>query len=107
MDLHLQDKIAFIAGSTRGIGLAIARAFLDEGQPLPRSPTTRPRTEGLGSWKRNRRSGAARGTHFPRALRSSSARARAARLAPDHQRRECAYGEFDHGRAQRPAAFLS
>ena len=31
MDLHLQDKVAFVAGSTRGIGLAIARAFLDEG----------------------------------------------------------------------------
>ncbi len=31
MDLHLQDKVAFVAGSSRGIGLAIARAFLEEG----------------------------------------------------------------------------
>ena len=31
MDLGLQDKVAFIAGSSRGIGLAIARAFLREG----------------------------------------------------------------------------
>ncbi|MBI5545639.1 MAG: SDR family NAD(P)-dependent oxidoreductase, partial [Deltaproteobacteria bacterium] len=30
-DLGLQDKVAFIAGSSRGIGLAIARAFLREG----------------------------------------------------------------------------
>jgi len=30
MDLELNDKVAFIAGSTRGIGLAIARAFLRE-----------------------------------------------------------------------------
>ena len=31
MDLHLAEKVAFIAGSSRGIGLAIARAFLKEG----------------------------------------------------------------------------
>lgn len=31
MDLELQDKTAFVAGSSRGIGLAIARAFLREG----------------------------------------------------------------------------
>jgi len=31
MDLGLRDKVAFIAGSSRGIGLAIARAFLREG----------------------------------------------------------------------------
>ena len=31
MDLELHDKLAFIAGSSRGIGLAIARAFLREG----------------------------------------------------------------------------
>jgi 3-oxoacyl-[acyl-carrier protein] reductase len=31
MDLSLRDKIAFIAGSSRGIGLAIAQAFLREG----------------------------------------------------------------------------
>jgi 3-oxoacyl-[acyl-carrier protein] reductase len=31
MDLQLQDKVAFVAGSSRGIGLAIARAFLNEG----------------------------------------------------------------------------
>ena len=31
MDLGLRDKIAFIAGSTRGIGLAIAEAFVKEG----------------------------------------------------------------------------
>ena len=31
MDLGLQDKAAFVAGSSRGIGLAIARAFLREG----------------------------------------------------------------------------
>lgn len=31
MDLELKDKIAFIAGSTRGIGFAIAQAFLKEG----------------------------------------------------------------------------
>ena len=31
MDLELHDKVAFIAGSSRGIGLAIARAFLREG----------------------------------------------------------------------------
>ena len=31
MDLGLHDKVAFIAGSSRGIGLAIARAFLREG----------------------------------------------------------------------------
>jgi 3-oxoacyl-[acyl-carrier protein] reductase len=31
MDLHLTDKVAFIAGSSRGIGRAIARAFLAEG----------------------------------------------------------------------------
>jgi 3-oxoacyl-[acyl-carrier protein] reductase len=31
MELGLRDKVAFIAGSSRGIGLAIARAFLSEG----------------------------------------------------------------------------
>jgi len=31
MDLGLHDKVAFIAGSSRGIGLAIARAFRREG----------------------------------------------------------------------------
>jgi 3-oxoacyl-[acyl-carrier protein] reductase len=31
MDLGLSDKVTFIAGSSRGIGLAIARAFLREG----------------------------------------------------------------------------
>jgi len=31
MKLGLQDKVALIAGSTRGIGLAIATAFLQEG----------------------------------------------------------------------------
>jgi 3-oxoacyl-[acyl-carrier protein] reductase len=31
MDLSLRDKVAFIAGSSRGIGLAVARGFLREG----------------------------------------------------------------------------
>lgn len=31
MDLKLKDKIAFISGSTAGIGLAIAKRFLEEG----------------------------------------------------------------------------
>ena len=31
MDLSLRDKVAFIAGSSRGIGLAVAQAFLREG----------------------------------------------------------------------------
>jgi len=31
MDLGLRDTVAFIAGASRGIGLAIARAFLSEG----------------------------------------------------------------------------
>ena len=31
MDLALDGKIAFVAGSSRGIGLAVARAFLREG----------------------------------------------------------------------------
>jgi 3-oxoacyl-[acyl-carrier protein] reductase len=31
MDLHLADKVAFVAGSSRGIGRAIAAAFLAEG----------------------------------------------------------------------------
>ena len=31
MNLELQDKVAFVAGSSRGIGLAIARGFLKEG----------------------------------------------------------------------------
>lgn len=31
MDLSLRDKIAFVAGSSRGIGLAVARGFLREG----------------------------------------------------------------------------
>ncbi|MBM4431737.1 MAG: SDR family oxidoreductase [Chloroflexi bacterium] len=31
MDLELHDKVAFIAGSSRGIGLAIVRTFLREG----------------------------------------------------------------------------
>jgi 3-oxoacyl-[acyl-carrier protein] reductase len=31
MDLSLRDKVAFIAGSSRGVGLAIAQAFLREG----------------------------------------------------------------------------
>ena len=31
MDLHLEDKVVLVAGSSRGIGLATARAFLAEG----------------------------------------------------------------------------
>jgi len=31
MDLHLNDKVVLVAGSSRGIGLATARAFLAEG----------------------------------------------------------------------------
>lgn len=31
MDLELHNKVAFIAGGTRGIGLAVAKAFLAEG----------------------------------------------------------------------------
>lgn len=31
MDLGLNDKVVFVAGSSRGIGKAIAHAFLDEG----------------------------------------------------------------------------
>jgi len=31
MNLELQDKVAFVAGSSRGIGLSIARLFLKEG----------------------------------------------------------------------------
>ena len=31
MDLGLKEKVAFIAGSSRGIGLAIAKSFLNEG----------------------------------------------------------------------------
>ena len=31
MDLHLQDRVAFVAGSSRGIGKAIAAALLAEG----------------------------------------------------------------------------
>lgn len=31
MDLRLRDQVAFVAGSSRGIGKAIARAFLSEG----------------------------------------------------------------------------
>ena len=31
MDLHLDEKVALVAGSSRGIGLATARAFLAEG----------------------------------------------------------------------------
>jgi len=31
MDLHLQNKTAFISGSTNGIGLAIAKRFIEEG----------------------------------------------------------------------------
>jgi 3-oxoacyl-[acyl-carrier protein] reductase len=31
MDLELKDKVAFVAGATRGIGLAVAEAFLREG----------------------------------------------------------------------------
>lgn len=31
MDLHLGEKVALVAGSSRGIGLATARAFLAEG----------------------------------------------------------------------------
>src|SRR5580704_512114 len=31
MDLGLAGRVVFVAGSSRGIGLGIARAFLDEG----------------------------------------------------------------------------
>lgn len=31
VDLELRGKVAFVAGASRGIGLAIARAFLEEG----------------------------------------------------------------------------
>ncbi len=34
MDLGLEDRVAFIAGSSRGIGLAVARAFLKEGSKV-------------------------------------------------------------------------
>jgi len=34
MDLHLQNQVAFIAGSSRGIGRAIAQALLDEGASI-------------------------------------------------------------------------
>ena len=33
MDLKLQNKIAFISGSTAGIGFAIAKRLLQEGAP--------------------------------------------------------------------------
>ena len=50
MDLHLQDKIAFIAGSTRGIGLAIARAFLDEGARVTITGRSGDYLEEAGVW---------------------------------------------------------
>ena len=34
MDLHLQNQVAFIAGSSRGIGRAIAATLLDEGASI-------------------------------------------------------------------------
>ena len=34
MDLHLTNQVAFIAGSSRGIGRAIAQALLDEGASI-------------------------------------------------------------------------
>ena len=31
MDLNLQDKIAVVTGASKGIGLAVTRALVDEG----------------------------------------------------------------------------
>ena len=51
MDLHLADKVVLITGSSRGIGLATARAFAAEGCRLMLSARSAEAPRNAAGWR--------------------------------------------------------
>ena len=59
MDLGLKGKVAMVAGASRGLGFAVARALVDEGaigsSPRAARPRSRSRRPGWASGRSARR----------------------------------------------------
>jgi NAD(P)-dependent dehydrogenase (short-subunit alcohol dehydrogenase family) len=51
MDLGLKDKVAFVSGSTAGIGFAIATALAGEGARVVVNGRTQPAVDAQRSWR--------------------------------------------------------
>lgn len=83
MDLNLKDEHVFIAGGSRGIGEAMARAFLDEGAKLT---ITARGTEALSATQK--------------ALAASHGAGRIASFAGDMTRTDAIVRALDHAIAQ-------
>jgi NAD(P)-dependent dehydrogenase (short-subunit alcohol dehydrogenase family) len=55
MDLHLEGRVAIVTGASRGIGLAVTRALLDEGAQVvaaARASTRSSRLTSPSPWAR-------------------------------------------------------